>query len=103
MTKTPWGSEDEPVPSDDDGFESWDEYGTGLFADEDEVLVDLVADRLVADVQVRGRNLRVTVQNCVVILEGSVESAEAKAAAGRQAWATPGITDVCNMLVPDFV
>lgn len=102
MTETPGDPRNEPGPPDDGSFEQWDEYGTGLFADEDEVLVELVADRLLADVQVRGQNMLVTVQNCVVILEGHVESPEAKDAAGRQAWATPGIYDVCNLLVPDF-
>jgi hypothetical protein len=101
MTETPGDNGNEPSPPDDGGLEQWEEYGVGLFADEDEVLVELVADRLLADVQVRAQNMLVTVQNCVVILEGQVESPEAKEAAGRQAWATPGIHDVCNLLVHD--
>ncbi|GGL19676.1 BON domain-containing protein [Mangrovihabitans endophyticus] len=67
----------------------------------DEALVEGVAERLVADTTIRGRRVQVTVQNCVVILEGNVDTAESKDAAGRQAWATPGVYDVCNMLTTD--
>jgi hypothetical protein len=67
----------------------------------DAALVDRVAERLVAESEIRGRLVRVTVQNSVVILEGSVESADVKCAAGRLAWMTPGVVDVCNMLVAD--
>ena len=82
---------------------SWEEYGAAgwHYDDNDELLVEMVADRLVADVRVRGRRMRVAVQNGVVILEGRVDSPEAKTAAGKQAWATPGVVDVCNMLVPE--
>lgn len=66
-----------------------------------EALVGRVAERLVAEAEIRGRLVRVMVQNSVVILEGSVDSAEVKAAAGRLAWATPGVVDVCNTLTTD--
>lgn len=67
----------------------------------DAALVDQVADRLMAASEIRGRLIRVTVQNSVVILEGSVESWAVRTAARRLAWATPGVLDVCNMLVAD--
>jgi osmotically-inducible protein OsmY len=67
----------------------------------DDVLVDLVAGRLIATAQVRGRQVCVSVQNGVVIMEGCVDSAESKRAAGRLAWSTPGVRDVCNMLSID--
>lgn len=67
----------------------------------DEDLVERVAAGVVADVAIRGRRLQITVQNGVVILEGCVESAAAREAAGRRAWATPGVHDVCNMLATD--
>ena len=65
----------------------------------DELLVHLVAEGLVADSAVRGRHVDVTVQNGVVIMEGEVASAAAKAAAGRRAWSVPGVHDVSNRLV----
>ncbi|MEV6489079.1 BON domain-containing protein [Actinoplanes sp. NPDC051633] len=65
----------------------------------DDILVDLVAGGLLAESCVRGRRVTVMVQNRVVILEGEVDSEEAKKAAGRRAWSTPGVFDVCNLLV----
>ena len=61
-------------------------------------LVHEVADRFIADPVIRGGELRITVQNRVAILEGSIDSAAAREAAVRQAWATPGIQDVLNCL-----
>ncbi len=66
--------------------------------DADEWLVHLVAEALAADQRIRGRHVDVTVQNCVVIMEGLVDSAEARSAAGSRAWSTPGVYDVCNLL-----
>lgn len=70
-------------------------------ADEDEELARLVGVRLVGDPEITGGHVRITVQNRVVILQGHVPSAEAKAAAGRQAWSTPGVFDVSNRLAHD--
>jgi osmotically-inducible protein OsmY len=67
----------------------------------DAALVEQVAERLVAETEIRGRLVQVTVQNSVVILEGNVDSVAVKCAAGRLAWTTPGVADVCNMLVAD--
>jgi len=76
------------------------EAGTGAEA-VDERLAHLVADRLIAEPAIRGGQLVITVQNRVVILDGRIDSTEAKAAASRQAWSTPGVYDVCNRLVAD--
>ena len=90
-----------------DGHGCWqrspaDPVDDDFLADEvDQALVDRVAERLVAETEIRGRLVRVMVQNGVVILEGSVDTADVKAAAGRLAWATPGVFDVCNMLISD--
>ncbi|AGL16280.1 BON domain-containing protein [Actinoplanes sp. N902-109] len=95
MTIFPYGFGDDP----DDGFrDDPHRHDTGL----DDTLVELVADRLTAEVYVFGREMHVSVQNGVVILEGGVATPEMRAAAGRQAWATPGVRDVCNMLVSDL-
>lgn len=78
-----------------------DPDGRGVLDREvDDALVDRVAERFIASVDVRGRRVFVMVQNGVVILEGIVDSEESKHAAGRLAWQTPGVVDVCNMLVP---
>jgi osmotically-inducible protein OsmY len=64
----------------------------------DDVLVDIVAGRFMATAEVFGRLISVAVQNGVVIMEGTVDSVESKAAAGRLAWTTPGVVDVLNAL-----
>jgi osmotically-inducible protein OsmY len=84
--------DDQPVPGETDDF---------LVDEVDAALVDRIAGRLVAEAEIRGRLIEITVQNSVVIFEGSVESAAVKAAAGRLAWSTPGVFDVCNMLTTD--
>jgi osmotically-inducible protein OsmY len=81
----PWREED-PWPGDD----------TDLH---DDILLDAVAGRLLSESRVRGRRVLVSVQNRVVILEGEVDSEDAKEAAGTRAWSTPGVFDVCNLLV----
>jgi osmotically-inducible protein OsmY len=70
--------------------------------DPDELLLDLVAGRMLASGEVRGRHVSLMVQNSVVILEGSVSSVESRDAAGRLAWSTPGVADVLNSLIVEF-
>jgi osmotically-inducible protein OsmY len=67
-------------------------------ADEDGELARMVGERLLGDPEITGGYVRISVQNRVVILEGRVPTPEAKAAAGRQAWQTPGVFDVSNRL-----
>ena len=67
-------------------------------ADADIELARQVGERLMGDPEITGGHVRITVQNRVVILQGRVPTAEAKAAAGRQAWSTPGVFDVNNRL-----
>ena len=57
-----------------------------------------VVDRLRAVRRLRGHRIEVRAQNCVVILEGTVPSAELKVLAGHHAWGTTGVFDVCNRL-----
>ena len=76
-----------------------DEWPEDYFLEVDEQLVHLVAEGLAGDRAVRGRHVDVTVQNCVVIMEGFVDSPEAKAAAGHRVWSIPGVHDVCNRLI----
>jgi osmotically-inducible protein OsmY len=64
----------------------------------DDDLARRVAARLVDDPQVTDGEVRVSVQNRVVILRGHVPTPEARMAAGRRAWSTPGVFDVCNRL-----
>lgn len=85
----------------DSASDPWDEADDDPWADYDHALLRRVAEGLVTTVAVRGREVEVMVQNGVVILEGTVATAEVKEAAGRRVWATPGVHDVCNMLVPD--
>ena len=63
----------------------------------DQELAHRVAERILADPVIHGGQVEISVQNRVVILEGSIDSA-ARVAAGRQAWAAPGVHDVCNRL-----
>ncbi|GLZ01123.1 BON domain-containing protein [Actinoplanes sp. NBRC 103695] len=64
----------------------------------DEFLLDLVPSRLIATSQIRGKQVTVMVQNGVVILEGPVDSTDAKDAASGLVWSTPGVRDLCNLL-----
>jgi hypothetical protein len=66
--------------------------------DADEFLLHRVVAGLTRDSLVQGRQVRVLVQNMVVVLEGSVDSAGARSAAAQRAWSTPGVFDVCNLL-----
>jgi osmotically-inducible protein OsmY len=65
----------------------------------DDVIARWVADRILDDPAILSGHLVVDVQNGVVILEGRMDSAEACAAASRQAWATAGVRDVSNRLI----
>lgn len=64
----------------------------------DNWLAALIAKALQCDPCVHGRRLEILVQNQVAILIGELDSAEARAAAGRLAWTVPGVQDVCNRL-----
>ncbi|MCA2219016.1 BON domain-containing protein [Jidongwangia harbinensis] len=62
-------------------------------------LAHRVADRILTDPAIRTGELEISAQNGVVILDGRIDSAAAKEAAGRHAWSTPDVHDVCNRLV----
>ena len=65
----------------------------------DELIARRVADRFLRDPEIRSGHVLVAVQNRVVILKGRVDSDDARAAASKQAWSTPGVYDVCNRLL----
>lgn len=65
----------------------------------DELIARRVADRFLRAPEIRSGHVVVAVQNRVVILKGRVDSDLARAAAGKQAWSTPGVHDVCNRLL----
>jgi osmotically-inducible protein OsmY len=58
-----------------------------------------VIDRLRAVRRLRHQQITVQAQNKVVILEGTVSSAELRTLAGASAWQTPEVYDVCNRLL----
>jgi hypothetical protein len=66
--------------------------------DPDRVLALRVAEGLVRDQAVRGRRVEVTVVDTVVILDGELESPQARSAAEICARATPGVSEVANRL-----
>lgn len=70
----------------------------GEWSDGQEWLLRRVVAELTRDRRIQGGRVVVTVQNTVVVLEGEVLSAEAWTAAGRAAWAVPGVTGVANRL-----
>jgi hypothetical protein len=65
----------------------------------DQVLALRVAEALVRDEGVRGRRLEVTVSGTVVILDGEIESPDARTAAGICVRSTPGVSEVVNRLI----
>lgn len=64
----------------------------------DQFLVDVVTERLGRDPRTYDQDITVEVQNQVVILTGTVDSAIVIAVAGDCAWHAPGVRDVCNSL-----
>lgn len=67
--------------------------------DAEDFLAGLVADEMILDPAIGSGQMVVMVQNGVVILQGHVDTPDTRSAAVRRAWATPGVFDVCNMLV----
>jgi len=98
------GAEPTEDPDDDEAFEwtgdtdVFDQGPAMPIRPSDDWLATLVAEALQCDPFVYGRRLEILVQNRVAILIGELSSADAKAAAGRRAWAVPGVQDVCNRL-----
>jgi osmotically-inducible protein OsmY len=73
-------------------------FDEGRDVEADAELAQLVAERFVGDPELTRGHVRITVQNRVVILQGYVYTPEARLAAARLAWSTPGVFDVCNRL-----
>lgn len=57
-----------------------------------------VAQRLSGNRFTRRQRISVEVQNRVVILAGTVDTADVRATAGHLAWGVAGVVDVCNAL-----
>jgi hypothetical protein len=65
----------------------------------DHEIKSTVVDRLRENPYTRDDDLKVDVEQGVVILQGKVSSPRSKRAAGDDAWDTPGVSDVSNQLV----
>ena len=85
-----------PIPGPDDGEFDVATWMARMSADEH--LAEQVAQALSSDPRVRGTRLEITVQNGVVILEGRLDSPEAREAARLRVWTLPGVHDVCDAL-----
>lgn len=88
-----------PLPYPDDDFSTGHQDAAPPAEGTDDHLGRLVAARLSADRRTSRQRITVSVQNRVVILLGSVPSAELAHLAGDKAWDTPGVFDVCNALI----
>ncbi|WP_250034142.1 BON domain-containing protein [Paractinoplanes maris] len=62
----------------------------------DEQLAEQVAAALSSDPLIRGRRLEIIVQDGVVILQGELDSEEAREAARHRVWTLPGVRDFCD-------
>ncbi|MCO8271708.1 BON domain-containing protein [Actinoplanes sp. TRM 88003] len=85
-----------PIPGPDDGEFDVATWIARMTADEH--LAEQVAQALRSNPRVRGTRLEITVQNGVVILEGTLDSTDAREAARVTAWTIPGVHDVCDAL-----
>jgi osmotically-inducible protein OsmY len=74
-----------------------EKLNTGL-ASPDVALAAKVKERLAADPALRASQIEVDAQNGRVTLWGKADTAEAKAAAGKLAKATPGVTGLSNLI-----
>ena len=71
---------------------------TGQYVD-DTVITTKVKSALLDDKEVKSFAVSVETMKGVVQLSGFVNTAEQKAAAGKDAWAVKGVTDVHNNLI----
>jgi osmotically-inducible protein OsmY len=65
----------------------------------DRELKSVLVGRLRENIFTQDAQIRVDVDDRVVVLDGEVDSPIAKRIAGDDAWDTPGIVDVSNQLV----
>ncbi|XVU22994.1 BON domain-containing protein [Actinoplanes sp. CA-054009] len=87
-----------PFTSPDDGGDNIDIAALIARLEADETLADRTARALSADPDVCGHYLEIVVQNGVVILQGELDSDDAREAARQRAWTVPGVYDVCQMI-----
>jgi len=86
----------QPLP-DDDFYAIHGDWSSGLNDREAQLVVATVLD-LTEDSRTRHEPVRVSAQNDVVILSGTVASWAARDAATTIAQRTPGVRDLCNTL-----
>jgi osmotically-inducible protein OsmY len=84
-----------PIP---DGFPGQQPDNGGPTLEPDLRIAFEVVERLRAVRRLHGQRISVQVQNRVVILEGSVLTANQRILAAAHCWRTPGVFDVCNGL-----
>jgi len=80
----------------DDGF--WSPAARPRRGQADQYLGDAVVERLIADPDLIGADIQVTVQNRVVIIAGTVPSSAMRTQVIDEVWAVTGVFDVCNLL-----
>jgi hypothetical protein len=76
-------------------------YAGALPANPDRRLERIVATSLFDDAAVTGGHIDLSVQNGVVIVEGTVDSEAVRSAVVARAWSVAGVVDVCNALTVD--
>ncbi|GLY02136.1 MULTISPECIES: BON domain-containing protein [Actinoplanes] len=72
-----------------------EQHGDSL---DDEDLAQRVAQALRLDPEIGRHQLKLSVQNRVVILTGHVATARDSGMASQRAWSVPGVFDVCNRI-----
>jgi osmotically-inducible protein OsmY len=65
----------------------------------DREMKSALVHRLNENLYTQDAQIRVDVDHRVIVLDGEVESPDARRAAGDDAWDTPGVMDVSNQLV----
>jgi osmotically-inducible protein OsmY len=65
----------------------------------DREMKSVLVHRLNENLYTQDAQIRVEVDNRVIVLSGEVGSPEVRRAAGDDAWDTPGVMDVSNQLV----
>ncbi|WFF00245.1 BON domain-containing protein [Micromonospora sp. WMMD964] len=87
MTYVPWFVPDDPPSL----------FQTGPTSADARLACQLL-ERMQRDLRLRHEHICIEVQNRVVILEGTVTSADVSAEAQARAWSIPGVHDVNNRL-----
>ena len=79
-------------------YYSWQDVPHDVVPD-DRALKSVLVDRFKENIFTQDAHISVEVDHRAVVLEGEVDSWDAKKAAGDDAWDTPGVLEVNNELV----